>query len=146
MRAVDDTDRQTLLRIAAILVCGGVALLPLTLPPASLFANARSMPERANVAVPQFPGRLEFPDVRVGRDPFVAQAMPGTRLGNSQRGAPVLRGVVLGEEPQALVDVGGIINVYSSGDRIGALSIRSIDSGGVTLEDGSRLLLAPGSQ
>jgi hypothetical protein len=66
----------------------------------------------------------------------VPQSIPGSpTLG------PVVRAIVLGDPPRALIEAGGAVRVLGIGDRLGGLTVASIGEGRVTLSDGSVLLL-----
>ena len=54
---------------------------------------------------------------------------------------PVVRAIVLGKPPQALIEAGGTVHVLGVGDRLGELTVLGITQGRVTLSDGSILLL-----
>ncbi len=172
MYALSGEDRDQLMRISLAIVCGGSAILPFTVPPTSPAARAHVVPPTVAIAVPRVPGALRFPEIRIDRDPFVAddaavsaQATPDrvTRYGAADEigivlppnagarsappettvalGLPVVRGIVLGDVPQALIDAGNGVKVYSVGDRIGNNAIASIDSSGVVLSNGVRLAI-----
>jgi hypothetical protein len=176
MYALYDEQRRHLMRLSLMLVCGGLAVLPLTVPPASIAAGAsQTAPRHARISVPDLPGHLTFPAIAVQRDPFAADAaalpvpaagshpafevrqgddigvvLPANAgaqdqpplLGGSDAGSALVRGIVLGEEPQALIDTGSGVKVFGVGDRIGPDAIRAIDATGVTLSSGVRLRIA----
>ncbi|HTZ55230.1 MAG TPA: hypothetical protein VMB20_09185 [Candidatus Acidoferrum sp.] len=54
---------------------------------------------------------------------------------------PVVRAIVLGDPPRALVEAGGTVRVLGVGDRLGALTVAGIVPGRVILSDGSALML-----
>lgn len=171
MNALSDERRGQLMRLSLMVVCAGTAVLPFTVPPTSGSARAQGLPRPATISVPDVPGRLKFPAIFVERDPFVADedGMPvdlsrniaeadDERSGaigivlppnagaqgqspDASGGAPIVRGIVLGDAPQALVDVGNGVNVYTVGDQIGNDRIRSIDAGGIVLSSGVRLAI-----
>ncbi len=173
MYAVSDESRTFLMRLSVMIVCGGTAILPFTVPPTSATARAQSANHTSPISVPDLPGKLEFPAISVERDPFVSDAPPasaqarlpfsadnsptmddigivlppndGARSATpvmSAPGIPVVRGVVLGDVPEALVDFGSGVKVVSVGDSIGNDNVRTIDAGGVTLSSGLRLRIA----
>lgn len=159
MHALLDEERRSLLRLSVMLVCGAVAVLPATIAPTSIIAQASSSQRYARFVVPDVPRRLEFPTISVKRDPFVAdgsdqpvgQGQPidivlpanaGADEQSVQRAsgrAPVVRGVVLGDAPQALIDAGSGVKIFALGDRLGDDTIRAIDAVGVTLSNGTVL-------
>jgi hypothetical protein len=71
---------------------------------------------------------------QVARDPFVPQAadLPANA---------VVRAVLLGETPHALIETGNRTILVGIGDVFAGVRITRIDDGGVLLSDGSRILL-----
>lgn len=61
--------------------------------------------------------------------------LPGSTMG------PVVRAIVLGDPPRALVEAGGTVRVLGIGDRLGDLTVVGIAAGRVTLSDGAALIL-----
>lgn len=55
--------------------------------------------------------------------------------------APIVRGIVSGEPPFALVDDGLSIRIVGRGDRLSASRVRAITDGAVILEDGRNITL-----
>ncbi len=55
--------------------------------------------------------------------------------------ASILRAIVLGDPPRALVEVGGTVRIVGVGDHLGELTIVGIAPGHVALSDGSLLIL-----
>ena len=171
MYELSDERRQDLMRIALMIVCGGTAILPLTVPPTSSIARAQSTHRASPISVPEIPGRLEYPAIEIERDPFVADTtaiLPNAQVGRMEtNGAhevgvilplnagaagvpsastagslPVVRGIVLGDVSQALVEFGDSVKVVSVGDHIGAEIVRTIDASGITLSGGLHLPIA----
>jgi hypothetical protein len=156
--ALSDEQRQGLIRTALMMVCGGTAVMPLTVPPASPLARAEPAPRESAISVPQVPGRLEFPSIHIERDPFVANSPlhganeirvivpanggPEDAPSVSGAGFPLVRGIVLGDTPQALVEFGGSIKVVGVGDRLGNETVRSVNASSITLSSGVRLRIA----
>jgi hypothetical protein len=66
---------------------------------------------------------------------YVPQGPGGSTLG------PIVRAIVLGDPPRALIEAGGTVRVLGVGDRLGALTVVGIAEGRVTLSDGSALIL-----
>jgi hypothetical protein len=54
---------------------------------------------------------------------------------------PVVRAIILGDPPRALVEVAGSVRVLGIGDRLGELTVVAITPGRVSLSDGSALIL-----
>ena len=135
----------------------GAALLVLCGLPAANLAG----PVNESLATPRvelgLPGRLHYPTVRIQRDPFVSsndapvdggleRAVAGIVLppnaGASQMGSVagiVVRGVLLGAHPAALIEVGGRIESVRLGSALLGSSVSSIGAGGVALQDGTML-------
>ncbi len=148
-----DTDRRTLMRLATMLIVGGVAVLPLTTQSSSI-AVASDAHGQTNDAGLARPARLTFPGFALSRDPFVPEqairekiegesgATPtGLIAGAPVPIAPIVRAIVVGDPPRALVEEDGTVRVLAPGDRLGALRITAITAEGLTLSDGSHLLL-----
>lgn len=174
MFALYDEQREALLRIALMVFVGGLAVLPLTVAPVSISASAQPHRPPALLPVPAVPSRLEFPAIEVRKDPFIpdaaiesAPSSNGIPVGAEQDvgivlpanagageappslnapGAIVVRGIVLGDEPQALVDLGNGVKVLGIGDRIGPDTITAIDATGLTVSSGARFKIAGASR
>jgi hypothetical protein len=149
-----DTDRRSLKRFAIMLIAGGVAVLPLTTQSSSI-AGAAAAPGDTYDAGLARPTRLTFPGFSLSRDPFVPTQAIREKLeagsGAAPTGlapyapapvAPIVRAIVVGDPPRALVEEDGTVRVLALGDRIGTLRITAITTEGLTLSDGSHLLLA----
>lgn len=54
---------------------------------------------------------------------------------------PIVRAIILGDPPRALVEVAGSVRVLGIGDRLGELSVVGITPGRVSFSDGSALVL-----
>ena len=131
--ALLDDDRRALVRTALIMCSVSLASLPLCVPSSG---TARADAQRARGSAQELgvPGALTFPAVAFARDPFV----PDAANRDSDAGA-VLRAVVTGAQPRALVEVAGVARVVRVGERIGRAIVLSIDAGGVTLSGGVEL-------
>lgn len=70
-----------------------------------------------------------------------AQDGPIAPLNGTSPSAPIVRAIVLGKPARALVEDAGSIRVLGIGDRIGELVVASITAEGITLSDGTRLML-----
>jgi hypothetical protein len=157
--ALYDEDRRALARLATMLATGALCILPLTTQ-SSPVAGAAGIRDVSNGARLVVPARLTFPAYEVNRDPFVPDATMRSKLDVAlpptaaalQGGipvaipagssiGPVLRAVVLGDPPRALVEAGGMVRVLGVGDRLGDRAIVGITAGRVTFSDGSALIL-----
>ena len=150
MFALYDSERATLLRVAAMLIIGASAILPLTLPTSSVSASAGSIVHASgNIALPAIPGRMEYPEISISRDPFVADpgvlarsisALQTGSAGNMRPAfLPIVRAIISGDRPRALIEVNGNVRVFSVGDQIAGESVASIDQDGIQLSSGVRI-------
>ncbi len=136
----------------------GMLLLTLCALPAANLAG----PIDESLATPRaelaLPGRLSYPTPEVRRDPFVpsGDVPPGGDLDDAvagivlppnagasetgqAAGAAVVRGVLLGTPPGALVETGGRIVLVHVGSPLLGSSVSSIGASGVALQDGEAL-------
>lgn len=155
MFALYDDQRELLIRFGSMLAVGACAVLPFTISPSSVVASAEPSMTRSPMSMPSAPGRIEFPAISVSRDPFVPDqaalarngvapdlriAPMGAAIGSSSL-LPIVRAVVTGDEPRALIENGGVVQVLAIGDKLGSETITSIDASGITLSSGIRLVL-----
>jgi hypothetical protein len=144
-----DDERRSLKRLATMLILGAAAVLPLTTQSSSV-AGAADVHTQSLGAGLVLPARLTFPGFSVSRDPFVpAQAvrekLAGTAMPTSAgpgSGTVIVRAIVLGDPARALVEESGTVQIIAVGDRIGELRVIAITAAGITLSDGSHLMLA----
>lgn len=105
--------------------------------------------------VPLVPAALEIPALTIRRDPFAAPAtasplggLPGDPSAgmvlppNAAAGAPVLRAIVAGPQPKALIDVGGRPTVVGIGSPLAGSAVAAIGKTVVVLDDGRTLHLS----
>lgn len=170
MIALYDDERRTLIQTGVLLICGACAVLPFTISPASVSAQAQEAPNALYLAAPVVPGRLRFPDVSVNRDPFIPDQTgqsslavpldasssdggigivlppnPGASGDSIPSSAPTgiaVRAIVLGDQSRALIDIGSSVRVVGIGDLIGSATVRAIDAHRVILSNGMKLTLA----
>lgn len=91
-----------------------------------------SAPAPAQLRLAALPSELPSPDLRGVRDPFV----PNRSLAVQTSGRPVVvRAVILGAEPHALLRRGRSTAVVGVGDAFAGLIVRRIDATGVVLGD-----------
>lgn len=160
-----DNDRRLFVALSLALSLGSASLLPLTAQ--SALDGGVTETALAAPVVPRIPGALTFPEIKVARDPFVplpavsdarenlaptqtadiilppnagAEQMPGLSVAG-EAGTPVVRAVVLGPQSRALIEDGGSVKVLGVGDALGNATISAIDSTGIELSTGTRLLL-----
>jgi hypothetical protein len=133
-------------------VAGALMLVPYTFP-VVMAAGTGAIPQpRAAIAAPT--SRLDYPAYVVKRDPFAAPAvaaMPGSQDNASTMddkaalervdASPVLRAIVLGASPKALIDIGGHTSLVGVGSPLAGSRIVAIQATGIELADGSRLKL-----
>jgi hypothetical protein len=148
MFALYDAQRATLLRVAVMIIVGACATLPLTISPTSVIANADPItPAVSGATIPQVPGRMQYPDISIARDPFVADNGVLARNGVAQTTAttgnttslPLVRAIVSGDDPRALVEVNGSVRVLAVGDKLGGDAVASINQSGIELASGIHL-------
>jgi hypothetical protein len=156
--ALYDDDRRSLARLASMLIIGAIGVLPLTTQSSSVAgaADVRARNDQTDLALPP---RLTFPAYSVSRDPFVPEQSIRAKLDGSVlrvgqgssigvvlppgtlSSASIVRAIVLGNPARALVEDGSSVRVLGIGDRIGELVVVAITADGITLSDGTRLML-----
>jgi hypothetical protein len=133
---LEDRARRALYAWSAFLCSASVALLPLSAR-SSLGApagdTALALPQIALTKAAQRPRPLVFT-----RDPF-EPAVPD--LASAATPGAVVRGVALGEHPQALVEDVGRVRLVELGSSVAGSRVTEIDQGGVVLENGTFLRL-----
>jgi len=146
--ALFDDERRTLLRAALMMCAASLAMLPLT-SQSSLEAGAGTVTATSSSARGNELETLSFPSIALDRDPFVpGVAMPDAAMSaadsreNGGSGA-VVRAVVTGTEPRALVEIGTVVRVVGIGDAVGTAKVLEINASGVTLSGGIKLFLTP---
>lgn len=113
---------------------------------------AMATPAAENVLL--VPAALDVPVLNIRRDPFSAPAtatpvsgLPGDPSAgmvlppNAAAGAPVLRAIVAGPQPKALIDVGGRPSVVGIGSPLAGSTVAAIGKTVVVLDDGRTLHL-----
>lgn len=141
--ALQDRERVAIWKAACVL-----AFIVLCLAPFDSQSSVRVKDTRGEEAVQQ---RIAFPkdDVvamlpAIRRDPFVASAHAIAEERSTLFDTFIVQAVELGPEPGALVDTGHGSALVHVGESIAGSPIVAIDSGGVALSNGVRLLLHPG--
>ena len=129
-----------------------LALLPLTSRVESRGDGLGARGARA-FALPDVPGALTFPQALVRHDPFAERSgdafaaddddapdfvLPPNAAADA---VPVVRAIVMGNNPRALVDIGGRTVIVRAGGLLGETKIVRIDADGVLLENGNRIVL-----
>jgi hypothetical protein len=144
VRPLYSRQRHTLLRWSAMLCAASVLLSPLTVRP-SFRAEAEGERAVAVRALPELPSRLEFPTIVITHDPFIPSSAAGLPLGEAVAGAasgidvtamPIVRAVIVGASPKALVDIGETPQVVGIGSALGGSFVTSISAGGIQLQNG----------
>jgi hypothetical protein len=77
-----------------------------------------------------------------GDDGSIGVTLPPNAGALGVPGSAVVRAIITGGGGRALIDLGGTVQVFAGGDRIGDQRIVSIDETGVHLSDGTVLPLA----
>lgn len=137
---------------AAVLICLGPfgSALP---------ADEESSAPAFRFDVPNVPTHLDFPVVSVFRDPFVPAVVAPVRTladaetdggatgvlpPNAAAAGPVLRGVIVGPTPRALLEMGGKLTIVGIGTPIGNSTVLAISEKAIVLDDGETLRLLEG--
>jgi hypothetical protein len=138
--------RRALVRYACA-ACGvSLALLPLAMRSES---SVEASPVSSHPVLPPLPvtDSPRATSWKVTRNPFAPDertnpGLPGNLVaeGDSIR-TLLVRAVVLGSAPKALLEVNGRLIVVGVGGTIGSAKIEAIDGQGVVLDDGDRLAL-----
>ncbi len=130
--ALYDRERSALLRWALLIAGGACALAPLN--GASSGSGVPLPSAREDRQSSQSLLRFRLPSFHIGRDPFIPQVaeLPADA---------VVRAVVLGETPHALIEIGSRTMLVGIGDVLGGVRVEAIDDTGVLLSDGSRVPL-----
>lgn len=101
------------------------------------FARRFALPPRVNAQAQQ---------LRNVRDPFASEDVPGEQPKQPvKREGPIVRAIISGPSPRALVEDGGHLRIVEVGDRLGGAAIEAIAGGRVILTGGQTLVLAGGS-
>jgi len=158
-----DEQRKSLSRLAAMLVLGSGAILPVVAHE-SFVARADVAAVNVGVVPLAVPGPLIFPGYSLRRDPFTpdaadtgAEREPVGSLsrsafdlvlppnagadGSEPHGAVAVRAIVIGAHAKALIDIDGNVNVLGVGDRVAGARIASVSAAGIRLDDGTLLPL-----
>ena len=61
---------------------------------------------------------------------------------NAAEGGAIIRAVITGKRARALIEIGGVVQVFAVDDRIGDTRITAIDQNGVRLSDGTSMRLS----
>ena len=117
-----------------------IALLLIALPP-SLQAGGNGRLRASHSIASAVPGALAFPIVDVAHDPFVPEVRAALGASEAGKGTTVVRAIVLGESPKALVDIDGRTIVVGVGSSLGSAVVTAIAADAVLLDDGERLAL-----
>lgn len=166
MRPLDDFDRKRLLHVSAALCATSLLLVPLAGRSAfEVRAERQTFDQR--FAGPDAPVRFKEPALAVSRDPFEAdQAVArrpllesGTSFSSGIVGMHVVRGestgialppgggivvraIVSGAAPRALVEAGGATRIVAPGEALAGSTVLSIGTSGIRLKSGATLSIA----
>jgi len=146
---LDDAQRKPLLRLGLLACAVSIALMPVAV------RSNRELPEEraaAALAAASLPQRATLVDVVARRDPFAPDrtlAVPAPPAAARARGAApdaIVRALVIGMSPRAIVETEGGSRVIAPGDALGHSKVMSIDAAGVHLTNGTVLKLVSVSQ
>lgn len=142
----------------AVWACLWLPLLAIAAVPAALSAEDGDRELVPQFDPPPVPERLHFPTLVIRRDPFaaniasVSDGVTSADAGgdpsdlvlppNAAVASPVLRAVILGPSPKALVEVAGRAIVAGIGTPLGNSTVVAITGNSVVLQDGQSLRLA----
>lgn len=152
MRPLHDGARRRLLCYSALLCAAPLFLAPLAGRSSFELRDEQAAYDRRFRAVAEL--KASSMAVSVARDPFV----PDTPRGNGMRvmqGRPiefiaplktVVRAIVTGPAPRALVEDNGQARIVGAGDELGGVKVLRIDRSGVRLQNGVLLMLARPAQ
>jgi len=139
--------RRVLAALAMLCFSGAVALTPAEVrshlepePHADALPPAAALPPLAFV-VPDgdpFVPRAADDSATPAPAPPAARALP---LAPLRAAAPIVRAVVTGDHPSALIDDGTATRLVAPGDRVAGASVTAIDATGISLDDGRRIAL-----
>lgn len=143
------SQRRRMLRWSVAACAIAILLVPLAALPGPEFSDVQNA--SAGVQVPDVPEKLAYPALDVRHDPF-ARPTQGPSIDDDDpdfvlppnagiASEPVVRAVVVGPDPKALVEIDGQARIVGIGTHLGAESIAGITTQGVTLDDGERLPL-----
>lgn len=142
-----DAQRKGLLSIGACMCATAVALTPLA-GRSSFDAGVVHAASASRVTVAAAAQSTPAPPVVVVRDPFLnetqdvsAAQKPVGAAGAPSHGFPVVRAVISGTQPRALVDQDGSIRIVAIGDRIAGARIEAIFARSIRLANGVTLEL-----
>ncbi len=144
--ALLDEQRRSLVRYAIAACAASVAILPVMGSPSLSASGAAAA--HAVIRVPDEPANLPFPPIPLDRDPFVPDgseiALASQSLSRNEGATGVvLRAVVTGIEPRALIEAGSTVRVVGVGDKLGNATITEINKTEVVLSNGLELPLIP---
>ena len=141
--ALLDEQRRSLQRLSFVLCAFAIGTLTIVAP-ASSSASAREH-RTLRTAVSSQLEQLDYPAIHLRRDPFVPAVADRPIVRGSMdapaSGTTVVRAVVTGAEPRALIESNGSVRVIRIGDRIGSLAVIGIDATGVVMDGGVTLQL-----
>jgi hypothetical protein len=123
-------------------------LVPLAALPGPAMEEGAS--SAAPPGLPELPERLVYPALNVRHDPFARATQPPGAEDDADPGivlppndgiaaAPIVRAVVLGEHPKALLEIDGRTRIVGVGARLRGIAIEAVTSQGIRLDDGERL-------
>lgn len=145
--ALLDDQRHSLRRISLMLCTFAIAALSVTTSITSI-ASARDHTSHG-MSAPTQTETLVYPHTDLRRDPFVPEAgyhiaAQGASAAVAGAGSAIVRAVITGAEPRALVELNGSVRVVGIGDRIGTLAVIGITRGGIIVDGGLTLPLVEG--
>jgi hypothetical protein len=105
------------------------------------FVPEGAMRAKLDYSVPMSGGQGSDIDVALPANPDATQGAVSEPIRAPLGIGPVVRAIVLGYPPRALIETDGSVRVLGIGDTLGGLTIAGITAGRVSLSDGSTLIL-----
>lgn len=150
--ALTTNQRRTLARGSVAMCIVSLLLLPLAMPPRTSAGTAANTfgPLRA---LPEIPDPLTYPALAIRHNPFArpdlpidgdADALPPDLVLPPNAGIaspPHVQALIVGPVPKALVDIDGRTAIVGVGTKLEGSTIVDIDSRGIELDNGERLVL-----
>jgi hypothetical protein len=131
---LDSPERRRLFFAAVTLCAVSVTLLPLSGRSAFVPSDMSLKGIRGFRALESLPA-IPQPQMRFERNPF-EQPQPAVPTVRAAGKNLVVRALVVGDDPEAIVDDHGVVKIVAIGDTLAGWSVKAIDERGVHLSNG----------
>lgn len=146
MQPIADIHRRKIVAAAAMTCAIPMVLVPITGRSSFELAAERAV-FNDRFRLPAASGPIHFGTIKIVRDPFVSEALPGTSrsgtaniaAGPGEAAVPIIRAIISGSSPRALLEEGGKLRIAGIGDRIGKARIVQIGGSAIQLANGTML-------